>query len=283
MELPLIAIVLVLIGYAFGSTKMISEGNEALVERLGRYHRKLSPGLNFIVPIIDAVVMEDTVREQILDIKPQQVITADNVTIEVDGVVFWSIIDMEKSFYKIDDIQIALANLVTVELRATIAGRTLEQTIASRNEMNQALLEVLNRDASEWGVKIVRVDIQSINPPENIKNSLAEQNAAVIRKRALITAAEGEQEAAVKRAQATSTAMEILSQTLRANPESKEILQYLVAQEQVEASQKLGESQNAKIVFLNPGTLPKDTFDQVLGEIVANPSDSNGMSEQGKG
>ena len=238
MEGSLIAFILVLIGYALGSAKMVNEGNEALVERLGRYHRKLSPGLNFIVPLVDTVVMEDTTREQILDIKPQKVITADNVNIEVDGVVFWSITDMEKSFYKIDDIQVALANLVIVELRATIASRSLEQTIASRNEMNQALLEVLNRDAAEWGVKVIRVDMQSITPPENVQTSMAEQQAAVIRKRALITSAEGEQEAAVKRAQATRTAMEILSQTLRANPESKDILKYLVAQEQVEASQK---------------------------------------------
>lgn len=272
---PLVAIVFVLIGYALGSTKMVSEGNEALVERLGRYHRKLGPGLNFIVPLIDTVVMEDTTREQILDIKPQKVITADNVNTEVDGVVFWGITDMEKSFYRIDDIQIALANLVTVELRATIASRSLEQTIASRNEMNQALLEVLNKDAAEWGVRVIRVDIQSITPPQSVQDSMAEQQASVIRKRALITAAEGEQEAAVKRAQATSTAMEILSQTLRANPESKEILQYLVAQEQVEASQKLGESKNAKIVFVNPGSVSKDAFNQLLGEVSAS-SDGNG-------
>ena len=92
------AIVLVLIGYALGSAKLINEGNEALVERLGRYHRKLRPGMNFIVPLIDSIVMEDTTREQILDIKPQNVITADNVYIEVDGVIFWRINDMERSF-----------------------------------------------------------------------------------------------------------------------------------------------------------------------------------------
>lgn len=278
---PLVAIVLVLIGYAIGSAKMISEGNEALVERLGRYHRKLTPGLNFIVPLIDSVVMEDTTREQILDIKPQKVITADNVNLEVDGVVFWKIKNMKDSFYEIDDIQVALANLVTVELRANVASRTLEQTIASRSEMNQALLEVVNRDAEKWGVTIIRVDMQSITPPEKVQTSMAEQQAAVIRKRALITEAEGEQEAAVKRAQATSKAMEILSQTLRSNPESKQILQYLVAQEQVEASQKLGESENAKIVFLNPGAISKSAFDQVLGEMVATP-EGNGNGDHSK-
>ncbi|MEA5569691.1 SPFH domain-containing protein [Calothrix sp. UHCC 0171] len=265
---PVIAIVLVLIGYALGSAKLINEGNEALVERLGRYHRKLRPGLNFIVPLLDSVVMEDTTREQILDIKPQNVITADNVYVEVDGVVNWRIMDMEKSFYKIDDIQIALANLATVELRSSLAERTLEQVNASRNEMNKSLLQALNDASKEWGIEIIRVDIQSITPPESVQKSLAEQNAAVMRKRAAITAAEGEQEAAIKRAQATKTSMQILAEALRTNPESKEILKYLVAQEQVEASQKLSASTNAKIVFLNPG-VNAEAYSQMIGDLGA--------------
>lgn len=269
MESSIIAIVLLLIGYGLGSTKLINEGNEALVERLGRYRKKLGPGLHLIVPVFDTIVMEDTTREQILDIKPQKVITADNVYLEVDGVVNWRIIDMVKSFYKIDDIQVALANLATVELRANLADRTLEQTIASRSEMNQTLLRVLNETAADWGVEILRVDIQSITPPETVQKSMADQQAAVIRKRAVITAAEGEQEAAVKRAQATKVSMQILSEALRANPESKEILKYLIAQEQVDASQKLGSSTNAKIVFLNPG-VSNDAVSQMLGEAVSN-------------
>lgn len=271
---PLVAMVLVLIGYTLGSAKLINQGNEALVERMGQFHRKLRPGLNFIVPLVDTIVMEDTTREQILDIKPQKVITADNVYLEVDGVVNWKIIDMEKSFYKIDDIQIALANLATVELRANLAERNLEQVIASRSEMNRTLLEILNATAAEWGVKIIRVDIQSITPPESVQVSMAEQQAAVIRKRAAITAAEGEQEAAIKRAQATKTSMQILSEALRTNPESKEVLKYLVEQERVEASQKLGASNNAKIVFLNPG-VSTSAVDEMLGGIGSSEPDNN--------
>ncbi|RUS98625.1 paraslipin [Dulcicalothrix desertica PCC 7102] len=260
------AIVLVLIGYALGSAKLINEGNEALVERLGRYHRKLRPGMNFIVPLIDSIVMEDTTREQVLDIKPQNVITADNVYILVDGVIFWRINDMEKSFYRIDDIQVALANLIQVELRANLAERTFEQAIASRTEVNQALLKTVNETAADWGVQVIRVDIQSITPPESVQKSMADQNAAVIRKRAAITAAEGEQEAAIKRAQATRTSVQILSEALRTNPESKEILKYLVAQEQVEASHRLGTSNNAKVVFLNPG-VNSEAYAQMVGDI----------------
>lgn len=274
------AIVLVLIGYALGSAKLINEGNEALVERLGRYHRKLRPGMNFIVPLIDSIVMEDTTREQILDIKPQNVITADNVYIEVDGVIFWRINDMERSFYRIDDIQVALGNLVQVELRANLAERTFEQVIASRTEVNQVLLKTINQTAADWGVQIIRVDIQSITPPESVQKSMADQNAAVIRKRAAITAAEGEQEAAIKRAQATRTSVQILSEALRTNPESKEILKYLVAQEQVEASHRLGTSNNAKVVFLNPG-VNSEAYAQMVGDIGGHDQTENNPPENG--
>ncbi|MCV3212700.1 SPFH/Band 7/PHB domain protein [Plectonema radiosum NIES-515] len=271
---PIVAIVLVLIGYALGSAKLINEGNEALVERLGRYHRKLKPGLNFIVPLVDSIVMEDTTREQILDIKPQKVITKDNVYLEVDGVVNWRIMSMEKSFYKIDDIQISLANLATVELRANIADRTLTETISSRNQMNQSLLQILNQVSAEWGVEIIRVDIQSITPPESVQKSMAEQQAAVIRKQAAITTAEGEQQAAIKRAEATKESIRILSDAITSKPETREILKYLVAQEQVEANQRLGASNNAKIVFLNSG-LPEGALDQMLGDTVAHEGNGN--------
>jgi regulator of protease activity HflC (stomatin/prohibitin superfamily) len=275
---PLIAIVLALMGYALGSAKIINEGNEALVERLGRYHRKLTPGLNFIVPLVDSIVMEDTTREQILDIKPQKVITKDNVYLEVDGVVSWQITNMEKTFYKIEDIQIALANLSTVELRAYIADRTLSETISSRNEMNQSLLQVLNQISAEWGVKILRVDIQSITPPESVQKSMAEQQAAEIRKQATISTAEGERQAAIKRAQATKESIQILSEAMNSKAETKEILRYLVAQEQVEASQKLGASTNAKIVFLNPA-LTEGALDQMIGEAATHEINGNGSEK----
>ncbi|MBF2062865.1 MAG: SPFH/Band 7/PHB domain protein [Calothrix sp. C42_A2020_038] len=276
---PLIAILLVLIGYGLGSAKLINEGNEALVERLGRYHRKLKPGMNFIVPLIDSIVMEDTTREQLLDIKPQNVITADNVYIEVDAVIFWRITDMEKSFYRIDDIQVALANLVQVELRANLAERTLEQAIASRSEVNQTLLRAVNQTAADWGVKIIRVDIQSITPPESVQKSMADQNAAVIKKRAAITAAEGEQEAAIKRAQATKTAVQILSEAMRTNPDSKEILKFLHAQEQVDASQKLSASPNAKVVFLNSG-VNAEAYGQMVGDIGSHGVEGNDKPDE---
>lgn len=283
MEQTIIVMVLILMGYGLGSAKMINEGNEALVERFGKYRRKLKPGINFIFPLLDQIVMEDTVREQVLDIKPQNVITRDNVYLEVDGVVFWKITDMEKSFYKIDDIQTALTNLVTVEFRASIAERTLEETIASRNEMNQALLKILNGTAKDWGVEVIRVDIQDIKPPQSVQESMAEQNAAEMRKRAVIAEAEGERQAAIKKAQATSTSMEIIAESLRTNPDTKDILRYLLAQDYVDASQKISESQNAKIVFMDP-IKSNEVYNQIITEevveesLASKPENDNGAA-----
>lgn len=278
---PIIFIVLVLIAYALGSAKLITQGNEALVERLGRYHRKLKPGLNFIVPFVDQIVMEDTTREQYIDIKPQNVITKDNIYLEVDAILFWQIRDIEKSFYAINDLEGSMSQLATTTLREIIAQNTVEETNRSRTEMDNRILDLLNEKTIEWGVEILRLDIQRITPPESVRKSMEDERAAVIRKRALITDAEGEYDAAIKRAESTKTSIEIISQALRTNPESKQILRYLVAQDYVDASQKLGESNNAKIVFVNPVN-STDMFQELIAESVVNEShgkkSENGMT-----
>ncbi len=280
MEGSIIAIILVLIGYGLGSAKIINEGNEALVERLGRKHRKLPPGLNFIVPFVDQVVMEDTTREQLLDIKPQNVITKDNIYLEVDAVVYWRIIDMQKSFYEIDNLQEGLNNLATTTLREVIAQNTLEQTNVSRLEMDQAILDKLNEITNDWGVQILRVDIQSINPPESVQKSMEVQRTVEIETQAAIERAEGERQAAIKKAEGTMRSVKIIADAIRSNPESREILRYLVAQDYVEASQKLSSSENAKIIFMDPSK-SKDIYDQVVAEEVAGSKDnSNGIGAE---
>ncbi|MEC4813537.1 MAG: SPFH domain-containing protein [Scytonema sp. PMC 1069.18] len=275
---PIIAIVLVLIGYALGSAKLINQGNEALVERMGRYHRKLKPGLNFIVPLVDQIVMEDTTREQVLDIKPQNIITKDNIYLEIDAVLFWRIRDIEKSFYEIDDLQLGLINFATTTLREIIAQNTFEETNVLRAEMDRALLEQLNETTIQWGVEIVRIDLQRITPPESVRRSMEEQRAAEIKSRAAILEAEGERQAAIKKAEGTSRSMQIISEALRASPESKDILRYLVAQDYINASYRLGESNNAKVVFVDPGKsgdmmdLISETVNQESGKTSENGS-----------
>lgn len=278
---PIILIIfLALVGYALASAKMVNQGNVALVERLGRYHRKLNPGLSFIVPIIDQIVMENTTREQLLDIKPQNVITKDGIYLEVDAIVYWRIQDIEKSFYAIDDLEQSLANIVTTTLRENIAQNSLEDTNMSRDQIDKTILSVLNSITSTWGVEITRLDIQSITPPETVRKSMEEQQNAQIKKRAAILAAEGEEEAAVKRAKGTKTSIEIISEALRSHPESKDILRYLVAQDYVDASEKLGASNNAKIVFVDPAN-STEMFQELISDSVQenhskNPGNGNG-------
>ncbi|MBD2242753.1 SPFH domain-containing protein [Nostoc sp. FACHB-888] len=276
---PIIFIVLVLIGYALGSAKLINQGNEALVERMGRYHRKLKPGLNFIVPFVDQIVMEDTTREQFIDIKPQNVITQDNIYVEVDAIVYWRLMDIEKSFYAIEDLQGALTQITTTTLREIIAQNTLEQTNVSRTEMHSAIIEQLNDVTEDWGVEILRLDLQRITLPESVRKSREEEQAAVIKKRALITEAEGEKEAAIKKAEGTMASVQIISQALRSNPDSRDILRYLVAQDYVDASQKLGESNNAKIVFVDPAN-SSEMFQELIAESV-NTEDNGKKRENG--
>jgi regulator of protease activity HflC (stomatin/prohibitin superfamily) len=280
---PIILIIfLVLIGYALASAKMVNQGNVALVERLGRYHRKLNPGLRFIIPIIDQIVMEDTTREQLLDIKPQNAITKDGIYLEVDAIIYWRIQDIEKSFYAVDDLPQALANIATTTLRENIAQNSLEDTNMSRDEMDKTILGVLNPITSAWGIEIIRLDIQSITPPETVRKSMEEQQKARIKKDSAIETAEGERQAAVKRAEGTKTSIEIISEALRTHPESKDILRYLVAQDYVDASQKLGESNNAKIVFVDPAN-STEMFQELISDSVQenhsnNPGNSNGKS-----
>jgi regulator of protease activity HflC (stomatin/prohibitin superfamily) len=278
MDPIIFIILLVLVGYGLASARLVSQSNVALVERLGRYHRKLNPGLSFIVPILDQIVMEDTTREQLLDIKPQNVITRDGVYLEVDAILYWRIQDIEKSYYAIDDLQPALSNLATTTLRENIAQNTLEETNMSRDEMNNNILGELNPIASGWGVEIIRLDIQSINPPEAVRKSMQEQQTAQIKKKAVIEAAEGERQAAVKRAEGTKTSIEIIAEALRKHPESKDILRYLVAQDYVDASQKLGESNNAKIVFVDPANST-----EMFQELISDSVEENQNQKSGNG
>jgi regulator of protease activity HflC (stomatin/prohibitin superfamily) len=268
---PIIAIVLALIGYALGSTKIINEGNAAIVERLGRRHRTLNPGLNFIVPLVDQIVMEDTTREQFIDIKPQNVITKDNIYLEVDAILYWRIRDIEKSFYAIEDLQGAITQLATTTLREIIAQNTVEETNVTREEMNRSILGQLNDTTADWGVDIIRLDIQRITPPESVRKTMEEERAAEFKKRALISEAEGERQAAIKKAEGTMTSIQIIAEALSSNPDSKEILRYLVAQDHINASYRLGESQNAKVVFVDPGK-----SGELMKEVIAESANTEG-------
>jgi regulator of protease activity HflC (stomatin/prohibitin superfamily) len=247
------AVVLTVVGATVGSVKRVEQGNEALVQRLGKFHRKLSPGLNFgVIPVIDEVVIEANTRERTLDIEPSDVITKDSVTVTIDAVIFWRIIDLYSAFYEIDNVSIALKNLVITTLRSKIGEMDLQRTYASREEINKALLESLDEATEPWGVKVTRVEIQDIKIPQTLRESLEGERASESKKRAAIAEAEGERQATIKQAEAIAESIKRIADAMPTETNPQEILRYLVMQRYVDANLKLGESNNSKVIFMNP-------------------------------
>jgi regulator of protease activity HflC (stomatin/prohibitin superfamily) len=240
----------VTIGYTLTAMRIISEGNEALVERLGQYNKKLEPGLNFIIPGIDKVVVEETMREKVLEVEPQNAITKDNVSLQVDAVVYWQVFDLEKTFYAVEDIESAIKNLVLTTLRSTIGRLNLEETYSSRKEINQNLLQDLDEATGNWGVKITRVEVRDIKPAQTVMESLEQERAAESKKRAALLETEG-----------IVGSIEMLSEALKKDVHTQVVLQFLLAQRYVEANEKLGSSANSKILFMNPKDLSQAMAD----------------------
>lgn len=188
------------------SVRIINQGNEALVERLGSYNKKLNPGLNFIAPFIDRVAFQDTIREKVLDIPPQPSITRDNVAITVDAVIYWRIVDMEKAYYKIQNLQAAMVNLVLTQIRAEMGQLELDETFTARAQINENLLHELDVATDPWGVKVTRVELRDIIPSKAVQEAMEMQMSAERRKRALILTSEGDREAAVNSARGKADA-----------------------------------------------------------------------------
>ncbi|HHP7244342.1 MAG TPA: SPFH domain-containing protein [Elainellaceae cyanobacterium] len=185
----------------FGSVRIVNEGDKALVERLGRYTgRKLEPGLNFTIPFLDRVAYKQTIRERVLDIPPQKCITRDNVGISVDAVVYWRIMDLEKAYYKVENLRDAMVNLVLTQIRSEMGKLELDETFTARSEINELLLRELDIATDPWGVKVTRVELRDIIPSKDVQDSMELQMSAERRKRAAILTSEGERESAINSA-----------------------------------------------------------------------------------
>jgi regulator of protease activity HflC (stomatin/prohibitin superfamily) len=288
-------------GIASSAVKIVNQSDEALVETLGRYNgKKLTPGLNFVTPVLDKVVYKQTVRERVLDVPPQSCITRDNVSISVDAVVYWRIVDMEKAYYKVENLQAAMVNLVLTQIRSEMGKLELDETFTARSEINESLLRELDISTDPWGVKVTRVELRDIMPSKAVQDSMELQMAAERRKRAAVLTSEGERESAVNsakgkaesevlaaesgkkaaildaeaqqkaivlkaqafrqeavlKAQATSEAMAIIADKLRNDPQAKEALQFLLAQNYLDMGQQIGESGSSKVMFMDPRSIP---------------------------
>ncbi len=308
-------------GVAANSIRIINQSDEALVETLGRYNgKKLKPGLNFTVPFIDRMVYKQTIREKVLDVPPQQCITRDNVSISVDAVVYWRIVDLEKAYYKVENLQSAMVNLILTQIRSEMGKLELDETFTARAEINELLLRELDISTDPWGVKVTRVELRDIAPSKAVQDSMELQMTAERKKRASVLTSEGERDAAINSArgraesvvldaearqksvildaeaeqktivlraqaqrqeqvlsaQATAEAVEVLAQKIKTDPNAREALQFILAQEYLAMSRQIGESESSKVMFLDPRSIPGAL--ESMKSIVGNEAENQHLS-----
>lgn len=205
-----IAIVLLVI--AVKTIRIVPQATVMLVERLGSFHRIANSGLNILWPFIDrprAVYWTNTrpgltsidLREQYIDLPPQPVITRDNVTIHVDSVVYWQITDATKAVYEINDLVGGIVQLTITGMRAVMGEMDLDHTLSQRDQINSKLRVILDEATDKWGVKVTRVDVKNINPPDDVRITMEKQMTAERNRRALVLQAEGDRQAAITRAE----------------------------------------------------------------------------------
>jgi regulator of protease activity HflC (stomatin/prohibitin superfamily) len=192
--------ILILI-YLFLAVKIVSQAELWVIERLGKYHRTLGAGINFIIPFMDQKRSQFHTQEQIIDVPRQAVITKDNVSIQIDAVVFIRINDAKQATYEIKDLKVAIAQLAQTTLRAEIGRMELDETLSSRADLNAVLLTALDLASSTWGAKVTRVEVADISVPQAVQTAMELQMEAERRRRATETAAEGDKNALILKAE----------------------------------------------------------------------------------
>lgn len=281
------------LGFGWGvanSVRIVNQGNMALVERLGSYSRRLEPGLNFTVPILDRVVFEETIREKVLDIPPQQCITRDNVTITVDAVVYWRIIDMERAYYKVENLKMAMVNLVQTQIRAEMGRLELDETFTARTQVNENLLRDLDIATDPWGVKVTRVELRDIAPSKAVQDSMELQMSAERKKRAAILTSEGEREAAINSARGKAEAQVLAAEAeqkaaiLAAEAEQKVVVLRAQAERQDQILRAQGTAEAMKIIAaaLREDPKTKEALQFLLAQSYLDMGRTIGHSESSK-
>lgn len=277
MQGLIIAIAILIIILIFKGVRIVPQAENWLVERFGKFAATLTPGLNLINPLFSRVAAKIDIREQVLDLPPQGIITEDNATVKVDGVVFYKILDPYKAFYGIENLQMAISNLALTTLRSIMGKMTLDQSLSSRDKINAELLTVLDQATDSWGTKITRVEIKDIVPPQDLQQAMALQMKAERERRATVLEAEAQKEAQERKAegykraqileaearkeaaqrdaearerlaQAEANAIEYVAKSLKST--GGDPLLYLLGMEYVKGLIKLGESQSSHVVIL---------------------------------
>lgn len=226
----LIPIAILAIITLFASVKIVKQYEKGIVLRLGKFKEVINPGLNFVIPYIETLIHVD-VREKVINVDPQKVITKDNVSVTVDAVVYYKVVDPVKAEFEVEDFDTAATTLAQTNLRNLIGDKSLDETFVARDIINTNLREVLDEATNGWGVKVTRVEVQKIEPPPEITEAMSLQMKAEREKRAVILQAEGIKQSEITKAEGQRNA-EILeaegaaqAQILRANAEAEAIKQ----------------------------------------------------------
>jgi regulator of protease activity HflC (stomatin/prohibitin superfamily) len=228
--LPVLLVAALLVGLLLlvRSARIVNQYEKGIVMRMGKYHNLVSSGLTVIIPLTDSIIRVD-MREQVISVPPQKLITKDNVTVEVDAVVYYKVVDPVKSQFEVQDFGYACTTLAQTNLRNLIGDRTLDETLVARDMINTNLRHVLDEATNGWGVKVTRVEVQKIDPPRDITEAMSRQMKAERDKRASILEAEGFKQSQILQAEGVKQS-EILkaegdaqARVTRANAEAEAI------------------------------------------------------------
>ncbi len=203
MEVGVVGVLLILLAIAalWSTVKVVPQGYNYTVENFGRYTRTLSPGLHILIPVMERVGYRMNMKEQVLDIPSQDVITRDNAMVRVDGVTFFQILNAARAAYEVDMLEHSIINLTMTNVRTVMGSMDLDELLSNRDHINAKLLEVVDAATESWGVKVTRIEIKDIAPPRDLVDAMARQMKAEREKRAQILEAEGERQSAILQAE----------------------------------------------------------------------------------